>query len=418
MTPSNDLLPRREFLKQTGKTGISAASTYLLLSQFGWLTSLLTKADQAFAANRLDLLAQAAPLARYWIGANSATGHCLDCHGAEEDLQEAQHHHRKNQIKCLLCAQNCRINEGERGRCRTRINRNGELRSLVYGRPIAIHTDPIEKKPFYHFLPGSLAYSLATSGCPLQCKFCQNWEISQISPEEYSANYTVPNTIVSSANENNTPIIAFTYNEPTVFIEYLTDIARAARNQQLRTVMISCGFMNPEPLTELCSVLDAIKIDLKGFSPDFYRTVCSAELAPVLKSIKQIAKSRTHLEIVNLVVPTLNDSDAMLTNLIDWLVGEIGVDVPLHFTRFHPDYQLLNLPPTPVATLERAREKAMNSGLHYVYVGNVPGSEGNHTYCPSCHKKVISREGFFVQSMQMKDGKCEYCREPIAGIWS
>jgi len=186
------------------------------------------------------------------------------------------------------------------------MNIKGNLKSLVYGRPISIHVDPIEKKPFYHFLPGSQAYSLATAGCPLSCQFCQNWEISQAKPEDYQLKYISPENIVNNSTSQNIPVIAFTYNEPTVFIEYLTDIARQAKKNNLRSVLVSCGFMKEDPLKEMCEVLDAIKIDLKGFSEDFYHKVCSAELKPVLRSIKQISKSKVHLEIVNLVVPTLN----------------------------------------------------------------------------------------------------------------
>jgi pyruvate formate lyase activating enzyme len=220
------------------------------------------------------------------------------------------------------------------------------------------------------------------------------------------------------AKERRNPVIMFTYNEPTVFVEYMTDIARRAREQDLRSVLISCGFMTKEPLDEMCEVLDAIKIDLKGFDKDFYRKVCSAELEPVLRSIRQVAKSRVHLEIVNLVVPTLNDSEKMLSDLADWVMGEVGPDVPLHFTRFEPEYQLRNLQPTPVATLERAREIAMAKGLRFVFVGNVPGHPGNSTYCPSCGDAVIKRSGFFVRESCLQDGKCVTCGEGIPGVWS
>jgi len=281
-----------------------------------------------------------------------------------------------------------------------------------------MHVDPIEKKPFYHFMPGADAFSLATAGCPLKCKFCQNWEISQSRPEDFSTAFIPPADIVRSAASRSSPIIAFTYNEPTVFMEYLSDIASIAREKKLRCVLVSCGFMNPEPLAEMCRILDAIKIDLKGYSPEFYRNVCGAELQPVLNTIRQIAKSRVHLEIVNLVVPTLNDSEKMLGGLINWILGEIGPDVPVHFTRFHPDYQLLNLPATPVATLERARNLAIQRGLRYVYVGNVPDHSGNHTYCPKCGKAVIKRSAFFVTEINMQEGRCRFCGQAIAGVWS
>ncbi len=348
----------------------------------------------AIAASPLDEMLQSAPRARYW-----------------------QSLHKNNAVRCFLCPHDCTIGDGERGKCRARANVQGGLRSLVYGRPVSIHVDPIEKKPFYHFLPGAEAYSLATAGCPLQCKCCQNWEISQARPEDYQGSYAAPEKIARAASASKARVIAFTYNEPTVFAEYMIDIARDARKQGLRSVMISCGFVNGVPLAEMCKSLDAIKIDLKGYNEYFYRNVCGAELKPVLKGIKQIAKSRTHLEIVNLVVPTLNDSDKMLMGLIDWVLGEVGPDVPLHFSRFHPAYQMLNLPPTPVATLERARDMALNRGIHYPYVGNVPSHPGDNTYCPSCKKVLIQRRGFFVTEMNIKNGRCKFCSRKIAGVW-
>jgi len=340
--------------------------------------------------------AESAPRARYWVPGASEGAACV----------------------CQLCARRCAIRPGESGRCRARRNVGGELRSLVYGRPVSVHVDPIEKKPFFHFLPGSTAYSLGTVGCPLSCKFCQNWQISQARPGDFDAGYMSPRAVVDAAVGRGSPVVAFTYNEPTVFAEYALDIAAVARPRGLRTVMVSCGFMNERPLADLCGALDAIKIDLKGFSEDFYRTVSGAALAPVLRSIAQIRKAGVHLEIVNLVVPTLNDADASLARLADWTARELGPDVPVHFTRFHPDFQLRNLPPTPVATLERAREMAMARGLRYVYVGNVPGHAGNHTYCPRCRARVISRQDFFVLESAMKAGKCGVCGCAIAGVWS
>jgi pyruvate formate lyase activating enzyme len=317
----------------------------------------------------------------------------------------------------LLCARGCVLAEGERGQCHARINDAGTMRSLVYGRPVAVHTDPIEKKPFYHFMPGSMAYSLGTAGCPLHCQFCQNWEISQSKPEDHDGAFFTPQAIAAAARER-APILAFTYNEPTVFIEYFTDIARAARPMGMRSVLVSCGFMNEAPLAEMCEALDAIKIDLKGFSDDFYSRVSRAELKPVLRSIRQVARSGKHLEIVNLVVPTLNDAEPMLRDLADWIAGEVGTDVPVHFTRFHPDYKLQNLPPTPIETLERAREIALAKGIRYAYVGNAPGHPGNHTYCPACDRVVIRRSGFFVEENAIENGACRFCGAAIAGVWA
>jgi pyruvate formate lyase activating enzyme len=389
------MLSRREFLTTVGRVAPIIGGAGIILSDPLW-QGFLSGGDLgvALAGNYIDELVRSAPRARYWASL-----------------------HKDNAVRCFLCPHDCIISNGQRGKCGTRINVNGELRSLVYGRPVSIHVDPIEKKPFYHFLPGAEAYSLATAGCPLQCKCCQNWEISQGRPEDYRVPYTPPVKIARAASTSKARVIAFTYNEPTVFAEYMIDIARDAKKQGLRSVLISCGFVNEAPLAEMCKVLDAIKIDLKGYSEDFYRNVCGAELKPVLKGIKQIAKSRAHMEIVNLVVPTLNDSDKMLLELINWVLGEVGPDVPLHFSRFHPAYQMLNLPPTPVATLERARDMAISRGIHYPYVGNVPSHPGDNTYCPSCKKVLIQRRGFFVTEMNIKNGRCKFCSRKIAGVW-
>ena len=410
---------RRDFLQLTSRSALVLGAAGLALSCPGWLRQLATPAFAGPTSGALDdTLLRDAPLARYWISANAPGASCLSCHTAHDGVSGDRFDHGKGIVKCMLCARGCVVHEGERGECRARMNVNGELRSLVYGRPISVHVDPIEKKPFYHFLPGSAAFSLATAGCPLRCKFCQNWEISQARPEDYPVPFTSPESIVAATDKQDVPVIAFTYNEPTVFIEYFTDIARAARKHKIACVLVSCGFMNEEPLTEMCSVLRAIKIDLKGFSPEFYNRVCSAELAPVLRSIKQVAKNGLHLEIVNLVVPTLNDSETMLTELVKWVTGELGPDVPVHFTRFHPEYQMLNLPPTPVETLEKAYQIARAAGMRYPYVGNVPGHPGDNTYCPKCGKVVIERSGFFITSMQIENGHCKFCNAPIAGVWS
>ena len=412
------MISRRRLLIATAKLGSLAGSSLAV-----WGASRPSSAFRDgpwFGLDSSEDLARTAPRARYWISSATTGVDCLACHPSNENLADRQHHSKskKQTVKCLLCAQNCTISTGERGRCRARMNVDGELRSLVYGRPMAIHVDPIEKKPFYHFLPGSEAFSMATSGCPLRCKFCQNWQLSQARPEDYSTRRINPPEIVETVCARSVPVIAFTYNEPTVFTEYLTDIARLARKQKRRCVMISCGFMNPEPLAEMCGILDAIKIDLKGFDESFYRHVCSAELNPVLRSIKQIAKSGIHLEIVNLVVPTLNDSDKMLQALVNWVTGELGPDVPIHFTAFHPDYQLLNLPPTPIQTLEHARAIALSKGIHFAYVGNVPGHPGDNTYCPACSQTLIKRKGHFILEMHLQDGRCKYCSKAIAGVWS
>lgn len=405
------MLSRREFLRAAVAAPFACASPVAVLGggpgSVGWRAGL--------AGSPVDRLAASAPRARYWARATDAAVPCRACH---DPVPSGPPRHAPTLVKCLLCAQGCAIAEGRRGRCRARANVGGELRSLVYGRPVAVHLDPIEKKPFYHFLPGAAAFSLGTTGCPLRCRFCQNWTLSQASPDDYDVTAIPPADLVGAAAARRAPVIAFTYNEPTVFIEYLLDVAALARARGLRSVLVSCGFMNPEPLADLCRALDAIKIDLKGFSEAFYRDVCGASLRPVLRTITQIAASGRHLEIVNLVVPTLNDSDRMLRDLAAWVVREVGPDVPVHFTRFYPEYQLLNLAPTPVATLERARAIARDAGLRYVYIGNVPGHPAGHTYCPGCQRVVVARQNFFVEAVHIQGGRCAFCRTPVAGVWT
>jgi pyruvate formate lyase activating enzyme len=385
-----------------------------------WLARLaLGGVDPWAREGALADLLRSAPRGRYWVSAAAAAAptDCLGCHEPGAIRLEGPHEHTTSDVLCQLCARSCRIADGDRGLCRARMNVGGELRSLVYGRPVAMHVDPIEKKPFYHFLPGASAFSLATSGCPLRCKFCQNWEISQSRPEDQPAPFTSPESLVGAATSRGAPVIAFTYNEPTVFTEYLTDVARAARPRRVRCVLVSCGFMNQAPLAEMCDVLDAIKIDLKGYDESFYEKVCGASLKPVLRSIRQIAAHGVHLELVNLVVPTLNDSPSMLAELSKWVAGEVGPDVPLHFTRFHPDYQFPHLPPTPVSTLERARDIARREGIRYAYVGNVPDHPGNDTYCPQCGRAVVERHGFFVTAQNLAKGRCRFCGAAVAGVW-
>ena len=389
------MISRREFMQALARLAPVLGGSGLILSEPALLRALPDILDgEAIAEGWTDELIRDAPRARFWSAA--AKGH----------------------VQCHLCARGCLLAEGQRGLCRSRMNAGGEMKSLVYGRPVSVHVDPIEKKPFYHFLPGSQAYSIGTTGCPLRCKFCQNWQTSQASPEDFRVRFTPPGDVVESVRSRRAPVIAYTYNEPLVFTEYLLDIASAARLRGIRSVMVTCGFMAQAALAEMCKALDAVKVDLKGYSESFYRDACGAELKPVLRTIKQIAKSRVHLEIVNLVVPTLNDADRMIADLCDWVMGELGPDVPLHFSRFRPDYQMPHLPPTPTATLERARSFAMARGLRYVYVGNVPGHPGNNTLCPSCKKEVIRRTLFFVEGSNIKNGKCGYCGKRIAGVFA
>ncbi len=411
---------RRQFLEAAARFSVAVTAGGSLLFDPRILPRLFHAAEEdAAARSLLDALIDQAPRGRFWISSRRPDVVCEACHEpGSADVSAGFDHRGRTMVRCELCANRCLLKPGERGECHARINVDGRLRTLVYGRPIAIHVDPIEKKPFFHFLPGSDAFSLATSGCALHCRFCQNWEISQSKPEDYRVEYTPPEAIVNRTEKHHVPIIAFTYNEPTIFTEYLLDIAHLAREEGLRSVLVSCGFMTEVPLAEMCESLDAIKIDLKGFSEQFYDKVCQAHLQPVLRSIRQVHRSGTHLELVNLVVPTLNDTEEMMRGLIRWVLDELGPDVPVHFTRFHPDYQLVNLPPTPVETLEAVWNLARDEGMHYAYVGNVPGHPGNNTWCPQCGALVIERQGFFVVGRHLDAGTCAHCGTPIAGVWS
>jgi pyruvate formate lyase activating enzyme len=322
------------------------------------------------------------------------------------------------EIRCELCPRQCRVPKGKRGACRVRENRDGKYYSLVYGAPCAVHLDPIEKKPFFHVLPATQSFSLATAGCNLQCKFCQNWEISQASPEEVYSYDVSPDLAVKKAKEMGARSIAYTYVEPTIFYEYMLDIGLLAKKAGLLNVCHSNGFINPEPLRDLCKVMDAANIDLKGFTETFYRDLCNGELSPVLETLKILKKEKVHLEITNLVIPTMNDEMSVVREMCIWINKELGPDTPVHFSRFYPLYRLRSLPPTPVSTLDKVRGAALSAGLEYIYIGNVPGHEAENTFCPKCKKRVIQRTGYMVGETHLKGGKCGYCGKPIPGIWS
>ena len=320
-------------------------------------------------------------------------------------------------IRCELCPHGCEVDDGERGLCEVRENVNGQYYSLVYANPCAVHIDPIEKKPLYHVLPASRAFSLATAGCNLDCKFCQNWEISQARPDD-TFNYRLPpDQVISSAIQYKSQVIASTYVEPVIFIEYMLEIGRLAKSEPLLKVMHSNGFINMKPLEDLCDVLDAACIDLKGFTEEYYQTMTAGGLEPVLNTLKVLKARRVHTEIVNLVVPGKNDDIKQIRAMCQWIYKELGPDIPLHFIRFYPRYKLKSIPPTPVSALEKARGVAMDEGLHFVYVGNVPEHPGGHTYCPDCKEMLIRRVGYRVKVPGLNEGKCQYCGRAIFGIW-
>jgi pyruvate formate lyase activating enzyme len=322
-----------------------------------------------------------------------------------------------NGVVCGLCPNACLIKPGDKGICRTRVNYKDELYAINYGNPCSINTDPIEKKPLYHFFPGTSAFSLATAGCNFTCLNCQNWQISQSSPFE-TKNYDLfPKEIVAYALRNDCKSIAYTYTEPVVFYEYVYDTAKLAREKDLKNVFISNGYIKEEPLRKLCKYLDAANINLKGFDDTKHRKLNGGMLEPVKNSLKVFKDEGVWLEITNLIVPSWTDDMDMIKRMCDWLYDS-GLHIfPLHFSRFFPTYKLTDLPYTPVDTLNKAHDIALNAGIKHVYIGNVPGTEYDDTYCPKCKKKIIERKGYVILSKQIKGGKCSYCGEKINGIW-
>ncbi len=320
-------------------------------------------------------------------------------------------------IKCQICPNECKIKEDETGDCRTKTNIDGTLYSIAYGNPCAVHIDPVEKKPLFHFLPSSKAFSIATAGCNLACLNCQNWEISQTSPTKTRNADLMPEKVVSQAIANNCESIAYTYSDPVAFYEYTYDTAKIAREKGVKNILVSAGYINEKPLREWCQYIDAANIDLKSFSNDIYEMLNAGTLEPVLNTLKILKEEGVWLEITNLIVPTWNDDMDMIKKMCDWLVSNGFTDTPLFFSRFHPEYQLTNLPPTPVSTLTKAREIAVKSGINCVYIGNIPGSDAENTYCPNCKNLLIERKGFRILENNIKDGKCNSCGHTIPGVW-
>jgi pyruvate formate lyase activating enzyme len=324
-----------------------------------------------------------------------------------------------DKVKCHLCAHQCTIDPGKRGICAVRENRAGRLYSLVYGRIISGNADPIEKKPLFHFLPGTRSYSIATVGCNLQCQHCQNYDISQY-PRRHESDIPgknlTPAQVVAKALASRSASIAYTYTEPTIFAEFAQDTAKLARKKGLRNVFVSNGFMTEASATAMAVVLDGDNIDLKSFSDVFYRKVCKAKLQPVLNTITRMKALGVWVEVTTLLIPGLNDSDAELRDIAQFLHAT-GPEIPWHVTAFYPTYKMLDRPPTPLATLRRAREIGLAAGLHYVYTGNIPGDQGENTFCPGCNRLLIERSGFVVRQNRIADGACPDCGARIDGVW-
>lgn len=322
-----------------------------------------------------------------------------------------------NRVHCFLCPRHCHIPDGQVGFCFIRVNQNGTLYNVGYGRPAAVQVDPIEKKPLNHFLPGTQIFSLGAAGCNMGCFFCQNWEISKARSDQVQAIQIGPQKVVELAKQNGCDSIAFTYNEPTIWGEYVVDVSREAHREGLSTVMVTNGYVTREAFFDIYEHIDAANVDLKAFAEDFYRRVTLTHLQPVLDTLQWLRKeTRVWFELTTLLIPTLNDSDDEIRQLADWVVTNLGEDVPLHFTAFHPDFKLRTLPATPPSTLHRARSLAMEAGLHYVYEGNV-FSEAAHTLCPGCGEILLRRSWHSVLENNLLHGSCSHCGLEIPGQW-
>jgi len=319
-------------------------------------------------------------------------------------------------IQCQLCPNNCIIPEGKIGNCKVRKNIKGKLYSLVYGKPCSVAVDPIEKKPQYHFLPGTTAFSIGTPGCNMHCKFCQNYEISQANPEDIPSAMMMPEDVIKNAIKSGCRSVAYTYTEPTIFYEYVEDCAKLAHKKGLKNIFVTNGYINEKPLLDILPLIDGFHVDLKGFREDYYKNICFAKLEPVLNTLKILKKNNRWFEIINLVVTGLNDDLNVIKEMCSWIKKGLGPDTVVHFSRFYPCYKLSDLEPTPIETLEKAADIAKKEGLKYVYIGNVP--QEDNTICPKCKKIVIRRKYFDILENNMIDGKCKFCKEKIPGVWN
>ena len=324
-----------------------------------------------------------------------------------------------NQVQCNLCRHRCKIKEGKSGICGVRQNRSGELVSLIFGRVVARNADPVEKKPLFHFYPGSLSYSIATVGCNFKCRFCQNADIAQL-PKDYGGRImgreVTPAEIVAAARQSQCQSIAYTYTEPTVYFEFAYEVAKLAHEQGIANLFVTNGYMTEEALDMIDPYLDAANVDLKAFNDEFYRSYCGARLAGVKASLISMKKRGIFLEVTTLLIPGLNDDPEELTQLADFLATDLGTDTPWHISRFHPAYKLTDRPPTPVQTLQTAYKIGQDAGLRYVYTGNVPGEAREKTFCYACGKVLIDRWGFNVSDYAIILGKCKFCGVEIDGV--
>jgi len=324
---------------------------------------------------------------------------------------------RGSAVRCGVCPNRCLLNPGDRSVCRSKVNIGGKLYSLAYGNPCAVHMDPIEKKPLNHFYPRSLVFSIATTGCNFRCLNCQNWEISQKRPEDVEHMELFPEQVVQEARRRKAPSIAYTYSEAITFYEYMCDTARLAREAGLRNVLVSNGYINRRPLIRLCRYLDGANINLKSFDNNIYRSLNGGTLQPVLKTFRTLHHEGVWFEMTTLVVPTYVDRPEMIRRMCGWILKELGPDYPFHLLRFFPQYRLTRLPPTPITTLEELRNIALEEGIRYVYLGNVPGHGGTQTYCHNCKKIVVRRKGYLIEELNIENRRCKFCGTEIPGRW-
>lgn len=353
------------------------------------------------------------------ICASLARAHSVAQEVPQEALVEVMFYRalEGNRVECLICPRQCRIADQERGYCGNKENRAGRYYTLVHSRACAVHVDPIEKKPFFHVLPGTTSLSIAAAGCNMECQFCQNWQIAQFRPEQVRSIWLPPAQVIQRAKEAGCSTIAYTYSEPISFYEYMFDTAVEAQSKGLKSLVVTNGFINEEPLKRLCEHVCAVKVDLKAFREGFYKEICKGELEPVKRTLVRLLRWGIWTEIVVLIVPGQNDQPAEIKEMARWIHGELSPDVPVHFTRFHPAYRMQDLPPTPLATLERCVSIARKEGLRFVYIGNVPGHKDESTRCPSCQKVVLGRRGFAITLRNLEFGRCGSCGRTIPGIW-
>ncbi len=421
-----------QFTRRGALTGSAAAITDLALASDGgsWLHRLLGLDDSA--ETPAEIFKRDAPDDHTWAQWQRRGW-----------VKEAAHYVKLDRnVQCKVCPNNCILAPGDRSHCRNKVNRDGTLYTLAYANPCTFHVDPVEKKPLFHFFPGSRTFSLAISGCVFRCLNCQNWEISQKKPEEtkdprgsplrfrpplppqvtaedFARLTLLPDDAVAVAQALRCPSIAYTYSEPTSYYEYVLDTSRAARAAGVKNIVVTCGSIEERPLRELAPFVDAAHVDLKGFSESTYHALNRGKLAPILRTLQVYHELGVWFEVINLVVPTYTDKTDDIRRMCEWLVAKIGPDHPLHFSRFFPQHKLDHLAPTPIENLLQARDIARQAGLHYVYVGNVPELKGTEsTACPNCHRVVVERQSYAVTRNEVVKGKCRFCQHVIPGVWA